>query len=186
MKTYKNIKLDHETEPGASHQPLLIWAVENTTGPVLELGCGDYSTPLLHDLLKDTKRKLVSVDDDLTWMGRFSKLTSITHSFVVTNQTKWKETIDSFANIKWGVVFVDQGYTKEIGDPARIYSVQRLAECAEYIVAHDADFLPQMQSTNYNWDMYFPKYTPIVQRKGPPSYIISKTHDVKTLSIIED
>lgn len=30
MKKYKNIEIDHETNPWATHQPALIWAVEQT------------------------------------------------------------------------------------------------------------------------------------------------------------
>ena len=34
----------------ATRQPLLALAVAQTDGPILELGCGHYSTPLLHAL----------------------------------------------------------------------------------------------------------------------------------------
>ncbi len=185
MKTYKNIKLQHETEAGASHQAALIWAVENTSGDVLELGCGDYSTELLHELLKGTGRKLVSVDDNKEWTDRFIHMANDNHEFKVIDTDKWFVAIHEFAKAEWGVVLVDQGYDAS-GDTSRFYSVRKLVDHAEYVVAHDADLLPHMQIKDYNWKIFYPKYTPIPWRKGPPTYIISKRHDLSGIEIAED
>ena len=35
----------------ATHQRLLVAAVMQTEGPIVEMGCGNYSTPLLVELL---------------------------------------------------------------------------------------------------------------------------------------
>jgi len=41
-----------------THQVPLITVVVNTKGPILELGCGDFSTPILHALCTAEKRLL--------------------------------------------------------------------------------------------------------------------------------
>ena len=43
--------------------------LEETEGPVLELGMGLYSTPLLDLLCHEEKRELVSYDDDKEWFS---------------------------------------------------------------------------------------------------------------------
>ena len=57
IKSYNNIILDYETNAYATHQPLLIWAIENTSGNILELGAGDSSTILLNSCTINTNRK---------------------------------------------------------------------------------------------------------------------------------
>ena len=47
-----------------SHLPILLRAMKATTGPVLELGAGIYSTPILHALCQIEGRKLVTYESD--------------------------------------------------------------------------------------------------------------------------
>lgn len=54
-----NISWKHST-----HLAVLMEAVRRTAGPVLELGVGLYSTPVLHWLCYPTNRRLVSYDSD--------------------------------------------------------------------------------------------------------------------------
>lgn len=180
MRQYKGMAIEHEFNAEASHQPALIYAVENSTGDILELGCGRSSTHLLPHLVKNTNRKIVSVEDNIEWMKTFLHMTTINHSFHHTDKTKWNETTDIYCGRSWGVVLVDQGATKEIGDPARTYSAQKLVNCSEYVIVHDADCLPQIQSTEYNWRVFVPKYG------GPHTYILSKKHDLNNIAIVED
>src|SRR4051812_41276334 len=46
----------------STHFPLLMWAVQNSKGTVAELGSGLFSTPLLHWMCFDSKRKLISYE----------------------------------------------------------------------------------------------------------------------------
>ena len=180
MKHYKGMTIEHEFNPEASHQPALIYAVEHSTGDILELGCGRSSTNFLHHIVANTNRKIVSVEDNYQWMQNFLHLTDTNHSFQHTDASKWNETTDFYCKKEWGVVLVDQGSTKEIGDPARTYSAQKLVNCSEYVIVHDGDCLPQIQSNEYNWKMFVPKYG------GPHTYILSKKHDLTDIEIIED
>lgn len=64
-----------------NHLPLLWLALENTTGPVIEMGCGDGSTRQLHQYCKAAGRMLYSFDTDQDWLNRFSDCVSPTHQF---------------------------------------------------------------------------------------------------------
>ena len=65
MKIHQDINLTYKTDPYATHQPALIWALENSNKNILELGVGDSSTLLLHKSIKNNSGDLndVSVDD---------------------------------------------------------------------------------------------------------------------------
>ncbi len=64
-----------------NHRVLLWLALENTTGPVLEMGCGDGSTRQLHEYCASQGRMLYSFDTDQDWLNRFSDCISPTHEF---------------------------------------------------------------------------------------------------------
>lgn len=64
-----------------NHRILLWLALENTTGPVIEMGCGDGSTRQLHEYCADANRQLYSFDTDIDWMNRFSDLATTGHTF---------------------------------------------------------------------------------------------------------
>lgn len=51
--------------------PLLV-AVLNTTGPILEMGCGNFSTPLLHTACAKNKRFLLSAETNADWLKLFT------------------------------------------------------------------------------------------------------------------
>jgi len=60
--------------PWSSHRPLLWRALEATKGnthPILEMGCGDGSTPYLQQYAKDTGRQLISMDSNQKWADKF-------------------------------------------------------------------------------------------------------------------
>ena len=93
----------------------LINAVINTTGDVFEMGCGDYSTPILHYILTNQKRNLLSTDTDKKWLNLFIYLENEYHKFQYVdvyendrdlNPKSWKW--DEIGNKKWSVVFIDQ------------------------------------------------------------------------------
>lgn len=156
---------------------------------------GNGSTTLLHEILKDTDRKLVSVEDNASWAEKFVHLKSKNHEIHVNEGlvNGWNSATDEYAKEKWGVVFVDQGPGGEITQIVRNYSVRKLIDCADYVVAHDGDLFPEMQSEEYSCFTYFPsrieKESPyaeyIAARGGPTTYIFSKKHDLKNIVVAE-
>ena len=70
-----------------THVRLLLVAAMMTNGNILELGTGDHSTRLLHDILEDDnkkeKRLLVSADSNSLWLDRFIDLSSPFHQLLL-------------------------------------------------------------------------------------------------------
>jgi hypothetical protein len=62
-----------------THQMPLAACVTATAGPVLELGAGHHSTPLLHGLCLPTKRHLLTVDTSHEWTENFVALRTDWH-----------------------------------------------------------------------------------------------------------
>lgn len=109
-----------------THLPALMRAFERTSGPVLELGMGLFSTPYLHYACLLAKRPLISYEPDLTWASRFEPYLGEYHSLAVG--TVWNEWA-----IHWSLVLVDHT------DEHRAPDIAALADSADYIIAHDAN-----------------------------------------------
>lgn len=65
---------------GTHSAPLAISCL-NTSGAVLELGCGLYSTLLLHTICEKQIRRLHTVDHTLSWLNKFNHLETDLHTF---------------------------------------------------------------------------------------------------------
>jgi len=117
-----------------SHFPILSAVVANSTGPVLELGCGDGSTPMLHEICRPTERMLLTVESDRAWMAKFTHLAQPWHEFRIIGHDTWPT--QGFENQQpWGVAFIDHGN----GDQ-RHNNLEDFA-CVDYpvwVVIHDA------------------------------------------------
>lgn len=111
----------------SSYFPILIKAVQNTDGPVLELGAGLFSTPLLHWLCAETGRKVVTYEDTQEYYKFARKFRTETHE--VNFVTDWDKT--EFDKLKWGVVLIDHAAKR------RTVDALRLKNLAQYIVLHD-------------------------------------------------
>lgn len=111
----------------SSFFPILIKAVQNTDGPVLELGSGLFSTPLLHWLCAKQGRKLVTYTDQQEDYKFARKFRTETHE--VNFVTDWDKA--EFDKTKWSVVLVDHT------DKRRAKDAIRLKNSAQYIILHD-------------------------------------------------
>lgn len=122
---YKHISLERET---SSHQPLLLEFVQATTGPILEVGSGLYSTPFLHWLCIKEKRQLTTVEAYPHYL-----------EFAKKFETEWHKVIceKELENIKgtFSVVFIDHTpkRPRTRGSDALLF-----ADRADYVVLHDA------------------------------------------------
>jgi len=113
----------------STHLPILASSVARTSGPVLELGCGDYSTPLLHHLCNG--RPLVSLEHDPVWLSRYKDLETPWHKIQLVLDWAAAKVIDE---TKWGVAFVDHAPAQQ-----RVHEIRRLKNQAELIVIHDTE-----------------------------------------------
>lgn len=116
----------------SSHMPVLLKVFSKTKGPILELGGGIYSTPLLHWLCFDAKRKLATYETDLEYYHKALK--QYNSDFHTVNPiADWSK----IPTKGWKVVFIDNLPKLE-----RKENVKRFKD-ADYIIIHD---------TNPNWD----------------------------------
>lgn len=150
------IAFQHLWNDWATHQPVLYEMATRTTGPIIEFGCGNGSTDLLHEICKSSKRLLITVEDDFEWMSKFTEKylgdgyeedNSGWHKFFfvpgklnIINDTKaqhWISFLDNFSlleTIMFDICFVDQSPGQ-----ARTETILRLKDKAKYIILHDCD-----------------------------------------------
>lgn len=130
------IQLFHRLNPFATHQPVLMEVFRRTSGPVLELGCGHFSTTLLHQLCEPSRRPLMTVESDASWLQPFhKKYHRDWHTFV--HAVDWEAALNHpmILDTPWSVVFVDQNPIE-----ARAMSVNLLKNKAEFLVLHDSEY----------------------------------------------
>lgn len=120
----------YRLDPGwGSHIPILIKALDQTVGSVLELGMGHSSTILLHMLCADQGRKLVSYDNNSAFVDMFRKFRTPDHDIQLVEWDK----VDMQTGKHWGTVLVDEGPAEQ-----RIKSIKKLTN-ADLLVLHDVE-----------------------------------------------
>lgn len=152
---------------GGTHMSPLITAVMNTCGPVVELGCGDFSTPLLHAICSTQKRYLLSLDNDAKWLNHFLDLENDFH--VIKYTPKMLDFL-KHNNQHWSVVFVDQAPGEE-----RAISMELLKNHTDIFVMHDSE----TQCYGYSRILTGFKYVYIYERYNVTTTIASNIIDVK-------
>ena len=113
---------------GTFVEPLLM-CVLATKGPVLEVGAGEWSTPLLHMVCAPTGRGLVTVEDNRKWAERSMPL--VKHGHVVRNAS-YDVILPELAKSPWAVVFIDHSPGERRGPDGNLF-----AATADYVVVHD-------------------------------------------------
>lgn len=110
-------------EPYATHLEALMKTAAETTGGILEMGCGDYSTLPLAALCKAQGRPFKAVASNREWAKRYGDLVEI------VSWLDWKP------EGRWGMVFLD--HEEKVSQ--RIKHLPALAEVTKSVVVHDAD-----------------------------------------------
>jgi hypothetical protein len=112
-----------------SHLPVLFKMLSVTSGAVLELGGGMYSTPFLHWACFHDGRRLVTVEQDRRYERYLMQFSDPTfHQVIFVNS------YDDFdLSESWSVAFADHSPCER-----RVVDIARLTH-ADYVVAHDAD-----------------------------------------------
>jgi hypothetical protein len=107
-----------------SHMPALLACIGATTGPVLEIGCGHFSTPALYALCFAAGREFVSIEQDLEWAKKFRG---------VTHTDSYEHTLNALARHRWSVVFIDHSP----GHGKRVEAFKQFMPVSEFVVVHD-------------------------------------------------
>lgn len=131
------------TKAKSTHNPMLIKTIVISDGPVLEIGAGLYSTPLMHWLCKMLGRKLVTYENNPSFYGFAKKFISKGHR--VRFIKNWDE-MDFKTH--WGVVLIDHD-----PDTRRVIDLINFKDKADYIVIHDTDM-----EDKYNWGKAWPYF----------------------------
>lgn len=114
-------------DPYATHLEGLVMGALLSSGPILEMGCGDYSTPVLAAIARQQGRDFHVVTADAEWASKFVGIEGLSGITIVDWKT-WKPTSH------YGMVFLDQDQL--VRD--RVKHLPELKKHADYIVAHDA------------------------------------------------
>lgn len=172
-----------KSDPFATHQKFLEFYIKKTSGDILEFGSGFGSTQFIRDLLKNTKRKLITYENNKTWFeDMIVKIPpNENHQYVYVKD--WDDVINSIPKFNWSIVFIDQTPWS-----ARVTTMEHFKNYAEYIIIHDIDYYPtnnifgkvlQNNTLNFddisnNWKVYYPDH-PWPYKTGPPTLVFSNT-----------
>ena len=154
-----------------THLAALIKAMEKTSGDVLELGMGLFSTPYLHYQCMLSGRKLVSYENFKTYAQFFL-------DYGYPNANHEVNLIDDYANAQidkpWDVVLIDQ-----TPDTERVKAVKRLANLAKYIIIHDSNENSKSDSI-YHYSEIYPlfKYKTVWDKDKNHATVLSNFHDL--------
>jgi len=155
-----------------SHMPVLVKIMEISSGPVLELGMGAFSTPLLHMLCFNKGRKLHSYEGDQRYFDMHGNFRSDFHQIDFAED--WDKI--NIEDTQWGVAFVDHEANR------RSPEVKRLVSNAKYVIIHDSD--PDCDKY-YNFSSIYPlfQYRFDYTKAKPHTTVLSNFIDVSQLEI---
>lgn len=195
MNTIKN-------DPFGTHRPCLIDLIKNTTGNIIECGCGYSSTVLIKELIKNTDRKLISLESNLEWLNKFKHLEDDNHKLFYINAgnvdndstaQKWINFIKNnqlISSLDFEVCFIDQSPWT-----ARTHTLNYFKNKCPYIIVHDVDYFPlnnkwgkavrvpgtenkkvyimDFSDTIKNFMVYYPPLKYFAGPTGPPTLLCS-------------
>lgn len=150
-----------------SHLPALMACTAVCEGPVLEIGCGHFSTPCLHALCSALGLHLVTTELDDSWRKQFMDFATATHS--VLKQTD--ELLEQFAQRQWGLVLVDDW------PDTRMDRLNMFFDSARFVLFHDANF-PDYKDVLEAWVASHPCHHRTYTKYGPYTLAVSKTHPI--------
>lgn len=106
----------------ATHLEALVTTALATTGGILELGCGDYSTPILHAICQAQGREYKVQSSTPEWAKRYRDVE-------IVDWETWRP------SGKWGMVFMDSDEKTW----NRVKRIPLLKGFTDTVVVHDAD-----------------------------------------------
>lgn len=155
----------------SSHLPLLIRIVTHTTGDVLELGTGIFSTPVLHWLCFPDKRTLVSYESNQEYYEMIKQYSDDFHTIIK---------VDDFDEIDierpWDVVFIDHE------EERRKIEAERVANYAKFVILHDSGWRDE-KYYHYKEIYHLYKYIYQFNLVRPRTKVMSNFVDVKELGL---
>ena len=154
----------------ATHLPCLIKAFSKTTGAILEIGMGVFSTPYLHYACTLAERKLVSYENYANWIQFFI-------DYGYENEYHEIKLVEKYADAQiekpWDVVLIDQS-----PNSSRNEEIKRLANLAQYIVIHDSN---GRHEKDYHYSEIYPlfKYKSVWDKDKRHATVLSNFNDLE-------
>lgn len=154
-----------------SHMPILIKTFQRSEGPVLEMGMGPFSTPLLHWLCVDMKRPLVSYDNDSEYFETNKAFANKEHQIFLIKD--WNDA--KIEDAHWGMAFLDQAPAERRKEDAK-----RLVNNTDFVILHDSEF---SKDQYFGYSEIFPlfKYRYNYRRWSPFTVVLSNLKDVERI-----
>jgi len=170
MATNMNVSIRY-----SSHLPVLMEAVKRTTGDVLELGPGVFSTPVLHWMCQEQKRNLLTIETDKMW-SKFCRQYYRTNLHRHVQVDNWDQAREHIVK-PWDVVLADHSPSER-----RVKEIALLADLAKYIVVHDADLIKDRE---YHYTTIYPlfKYKYYFGEVEPATVVLSNLVNLDDFSI---
>jgi hypothetical protein len=112
----------------SSYVPVLAACMSVTGGPVLEMGAGAYSTPLLHWLCNVQGKRLLTIEFDAGWLDFLSAYRDSWHELIACQRPQDHPRLAD----PWGLAFVDGRATERGPALARLHHVP-------LVVVHDSE-----------------------------------------------
>jgi hypothetical protein len=166
-------------DPYSTHLPLLVAAMLDTQGPILEMGGGHYSTPLISVFANAQRREAHTIETGATvygllkifssqyhkiWPmngydfapdGKFMPRADATREQYIAIQSRFLEDFCRKAPQRWSVVFIDHapGYL-------RVPAIEHFADNADFIITHDTElsdaygYEPCLSTFQHRWDFH--------------------------------
>lgn len=154
-----------------THLLLIARIFDKSSGPILEMGTGYFSTLFFDWLCCTFDRKVISYDNNKRWGQRALRYKSDYHEVHIVND--WdKADID---NTHWGLVFIDHAPQRR-----RHIDVIRLKDKADYIIMHDTE--PEADKWyRYSRVWKYFKYRYDYDKTKPWTSVVSNFKDLKDI-----
>jgi len=133
-----------------SHIPVLIKVLNVSEGPVLELGTGLNSTPVIHWICNHQNQREIQSYESSEMFYLAARNYRCDHHGVHNAETLGGWDKIDFEARHWGMVFIDHAPGKR-----RNVEMKRLAKHADYVVVHDTE---KNSDWHYNYTNSFPSY----------------------------
>lgn len=156
-----------ETLNWGSHLPALMACTAICEGPVLEIGCGHFSTPCLHSICAALGFPLTTAELDDSWREQFAGYATPGHRVLKQSD----DLLVELSRQQWGLVLVDDQAD------TRVDRLNMFFNSARFVLFHDANF-PEYKQVLEEWvagrECFHRTYT----QYGPHTLAVSRTHAI--------
>ena len=172
-------------DPHSTHQPILSYVAKLGSGKILEFGAGYYSTPLLYEVVHEKKGRLLSFENDASFVSKFFGDNDMYFTIMDANwDTFFTSSIcEEIQKMNWDVVFIDQAPWE-----ARLVTVKHFANCCDYLLLHDCDYFIKTGQIK-SWSEHFKYYKTYLPPEpwpfdtGPPTLVGSNKIEIHNIEI---